>query len=286
MKQDLHTLKLTANTLRREIIEMIAEAKSGHPGGSLSAVEIITALYFGGVLKHDPQKPDWPERDRFILSKGHAAPVLYAALAEAGYIDKKLLLTLRKMGSPLQGHPDKRKLPVLEASTGSLGQGISIGIGMALAAQMDGKNYHTFVLIGDGESDEGQVWEAALFAGHHQLNNLTVIVDFNGFQLDDATSAILNMEPIKDKWQACKWQVYDVDGHDLSTVRNALQKAKQTSGAPSVIIARTVKGKGISFMENNNKFHGSAPSAEERQLALKELAEARLALMQSETSPL
>jgi len=269
-------LKLKANTLRREIVEMIARAKSGHPGGSLSAVEILTALYFGGVLKHDPQNPQWPQRDRFVLSKGHAAPVLYAALAEAGYIEKNMLNTLRKMGSPLQGHPDKRKLDVLEASTGSLGQGISIGIGMALAARMDKENYHVFVLIGDGESNEGQVWEAALFAAHHKLDNLTVIVDFNGYQLDDANEKILDLEPIKEKWLAYNWNVYDIDGHDMPGVVNALQQAKKTNGAPSLIVARTIKGKGVSFMENNNKFHGSAPTEDELKIALKELDEARL----------
>ncbi len=258
---------------------MIAEAKSGHPGGSLSAVEAVTALYFGGVLKHDPQNPHWEERDRFILSKGHAAPVLYAAYAEAGYIDKSLLNSLRKLGSPLQGHPDKRKLDILEASTGSLGQGISIGIGMAMAARLDGKTWQTFVLIGDGESDEGQIWEAAMFAGHHKLDNLTVILDFNGYQLDDATSVIMDLEPVKEKWLASKWHVLEVGGHDMQAMLHALKQAKDNHGKPTVIIARTVKGKGISFMENNNKFHGSAPSPEELQQALQELEEERKSLI-------
>ncbi len=279
MEKDIRELKLIANTLRRHIVEMIAEAGSGHPGGSLSAVEAVTALYFGGVLNHDPQNPQWEQRDRFILSKGHAAPVLYAAYAEAGYIDKKILTTLRKLGSPLQGHPDKRKLPILEASTGSLGQGVSIGIGMALAGKLDQKPWQVFVLIGDGEANEGQIWEAAMFAGHHQLDNLTVILDFNGYQLDDATRVILDLEPIREKWAANKWHVIDVDGHDMRAMLAALKEAKQFKGKPSVVIARTVKGKGVSFMENNNKFHGSAPSKEELQQALAELDQERKQLI-------
>ncbi len=268
---ELTHLKLIANTIRQDIVQMIAKAKSGHPGGSLSAVEMITALYFGGILKHDPQNTGWEDRDRFILSKGHAAPVLYAALAEAGYIEKKLLNSLRQLGSPLQGHPDKRKLSVLEASTGSLGQGISIGIGMALAAKMDRKPWQVFALIGDGESDEGQIWESAFFAGHHQLDNLNVILDFNGFQLDDSTKHILDLNPIKEKWLAAKWHVIEIDGHDMRAALYALNEAKVHRGSPSIIIAHTVKGKGISFMENNNKFHGSAPNEEELQQALAEL---------------
>ncbi len=278
MNPSVNELKLKAVTLREDIVKMIAASGSGHPGGSLSAVEIVTALYFGGVLKHDPQHPDMPERDRFILSKGHAAPVLYAAFAEAGYIDKALLTTLRKLGSPLQGHPDKRKLPFLEASTGSLGQGISLGNGMAEAARLNNETHQMFVLIGDGESDEGQIWEAAMYAGHHKLDNLTVILDMNGFQLDDSNAHILNLEPVADKWKAFNWNVIDVDGHDMEAVLNALQSAKAHRGAPTVVIARTVKGKGVSFMENNNKFHGVAPTAEELEQALAELNEQRAKL--------
>ncbi len=278
MNPSVNELKLKAVTLREDIVKMIAASRSGHPGGSLSAVEIVTALYFGGVLKHDPQHPDMPERDRFILSKGHAAPVLYAAFAEAGYLDKALLTTLRKLGSPLQGHPDKRKLPFLEASTGSLGQGISLGNGMAEAARLNNETHQIFVLIGDGESDEGQIWEAAMYAGHHKLDNLTVILDMNGFQLDDSNTHILNLEPIADKWKAFNWNVIDVDGHDMEAVLNALQSAKAHRGAPTVVIARTVKGKGVSFMENNNKFHGVAPTAEELEQALAELNEQRAKL--------
>ncbi len=274
MGRDLKELKITANTIRQEVVKMIFEAQSGHPGGSLSAVEILTALYFE-IMNYDVENPNWSGRDRFILSKGHAAPVLYATLAEAGFIDKGHLKTLRKLGSPLQGHPDKRVLPILETSTGSLGQGISTGIGLSLAARLDGADYHTYVVIGDGESNEGQIWEAAMYAGHHHLDNLTVILDFNGFQLDDANSVILDLNPIKDKWTACNWHVIDIDGHDMAAMVDALKEAKTTKGKPTVVIARTVKGKGVSFMENNNKFHGVAPTADELKTALQELADAR-----------
>ncbi len=272
---NIKNLKITAISIREEIIKMIFASQSGHPGGSLSAVEILTALYFGGILKHDPDNPTMPERDRFILSKGHAAPVLYAALAEAGYIDKKSLPTLRKLGSCLQGHPDKRKLPMLEASTGSLGQGISLAIGMAQAARLDKQSYQMFVLIGDGESNEGQIWESAMYAGHHKLDNITVILDMNGYQLDDANKTILNLEPIADKWKANNWNVIDIDGHDIQAVHSALGQAKTFTGQPTVIIARTVKGKGVSFMEKNNKYHGVAPNAEELEIALAEFQQAR-----------
>ncbi len=278
MNVSLNELKLKAITIREEIVKMIAASQSGHPGGSLSAVEIVTALYFGGVLKHDPAQPAMPERDRFILSKGHAAPVLYAAFAEAGYIDKALLATLRKLSSPLQGHPDKRKLPFLEASTGSLGQGISLANGMAQAARLNRETHQMFVLIGDGESDEGQIWEAAMYAGHHKLDNVNVILDMNGYQLDDSNKAIMNLEPIADKWKAFNWNVLDVDGHNMAAVLNALQTAKAHTGSPTVIIARTVKGKGVSFMENNNKFHGVAPTADELKQALAELENERTKL--------
>jgi transketolase len=278
MNLSVNELKLKAITIREDIVKMIAASQSGHPGGSLSAVEIVTALYFGGILKHDPANPGLPERDRFILSKGHAAPVLYAALAEAGYIDKALLPTLRKLGSPLQGHPDKRKLPFLEASTGSLGQGISLANGMAQAARLNRETHQIFVLIGDGESDEGQIWEAAMYAGYHGLDNVNVILDMNGYQLDDSNKAILNLEPIVDKWKAFNWNVMDVDGHDMAAVLNALEKAKAHKGSPTVVIARTVKGKGVSFMENNNKFHGVAPTEDELRLALTELENERTQL--------
>lgn len=264
-------LKRIANRLRIDIVKMIGAAGSGHPGGSLSAVEVLTALYFGGVLRHDPKRPQWPDRDRFILSKGHGCPVLYATYAEAGYIDPALLGTLRKLGSPLQGHPDKRMLPILEASTGSLGQGVSIGIGIALAARMDQKDFHTFVMIGDGESQEGQIWEGAMFAGFHKLANLTVILDNNRQQLDDFTAKILDLSPLAEKWLSFGWSPIEIDGNDLEQVLPALQEARAATRKPTVIIANTIKGKGVSFMENNIKWHGVAPKPEEVEAAVKEL---------------
>ncbi len=264
-------LKRIANRLRIDIVKMIGAAGSGHPGGSLSAVEVLTALYFGGVLRHDPKRPDWPERDRFILSKGHGCPVLYATYAEAGYINPALLGTLRKLGSPLQGHPDKRMLPILEASTGSLGQGVSIGIGIALAARMDKKDFHTFVMIGDGESQEGQIWEGAMFAGFHKLANLTVIIDNNRQQLDDFTAKILDLSPLAEKWLSFGWNPIEIDGNDLNQVLPALEEARAATQKPTVIIANTIKGKGVSFMENNVKWHGVAPKPEEVEAAVKEL---------------
>ncbi len=269
--QSVDELKKIACSLRIDIVKMIGAAGSGHPGGSLSEVEVLTALFWR-VLRHDPKNPTWADRDRFILSKGHGCPALYAAYAHAGYIDPALLPTLRKLGSPLQGHPDKRFLPVLEASTGSLGQGVSVGIGTALAAKLDKHDYHTFVMIGDGESQEGQVWEAAMFAPFHKLNNLTVIVDNNHQQLDDWTDTILSLQPFAEKWRAFGWNVEEIDGHDFAQVIPALEKARaNTSERPTCIIANTVKGKGVSFMENNVKWHGVAPKPEEVAAALKEL---------------
>jgi transketolase len=264
-------LKRTALRMRKDIVKMIGAAGSGHPGGSLSEVELLTALYFR-VLRHDPKNPQWPDRDRFILSKGHGCPALYTTYAEAGYIDHTVLPTLRKMGSPLQGHPDKRMLPILEASTGSLGQGVSIGIGMALAARMDQRDYHTFVMIGDGEAQEGQVWESLMFAGFHKLSNLTVIVDYNKQQLDDWTHKILDLTPLAEKFRAFNFDTVELDGHDFAQVIPALDRARNQRGErPTAIVAHTVKGKGVSFMENNIKWHGVAPKPEEVEAALKEL---------------
>jgi len=272
----LDELKRVATKLRIEIIKMIGAAGSGHPGGSLSEVEVLATLYFR-VLRHDPKNPTWHERDRFILSKGHGCPALYAVLAEAGYLDPAILPTLRKLGSPLQGHPDRRMLPVLEASTGSLGQGLSIGIGMALAARFDSLDYHTFVMVGDGEIQEGQNWEAAMFAPYHKLQNLTLIVDYNHQQLDGFTKDILDVEPLPAKFSSFGWNAVQIDGHNFDQVIPALEKARaNTSGKPTAIIANTVKGKGVSFMENNPKWHGVAPKPEEVAAAVKEL-EARLA---------
>jgi transketolase len=269
--ESVDELKALAREMREDIVKMICAAGSGHPGGSLSEVELLTALYFR-VLRHDPKNPQWRDRDRFILSKGHGCPALYAALAHAGYIPHEMLMTLRKLGSPLQGHPDKRMLSILEASTGSLGQGISIGIGTALAAKLDKLDYHTFVMIGDGESQEGQIWEAAMFAPFHKLNNLTVIVDNNKQQLDDFTDVILSLKPFAEKWKSFGWNVEEINGHDFGQVIPALEKARANkSERPTCIIANTVKGEGVSFMANNVKWHGVAPKPEERDAALKEL---------------
>ena len=269
--ESLDELKQIARRMRVEIVKMIGAAGSGHPGGSLSEVELLTALYFR-VMPHDPTDPNWPDRDRFILSKGHGVPALYATLAEAGYLDRALLPTLRKLGSPLQGHPDKRMLPILEASTGSLGQGLSIGIGIALAARLDKKDFHTFVMIGDGEAQEGQVWESLMFAPYHNLSNLTLIIDANKQQLDDWTHKILDLSPLKAKLDAFNWQTIEIDGHHLPQVIDALQLARDRRNAkPTAIIANTVKGKGVSFMENNIKWHGVAPKKEEVEAAVKEL---------------
>src|SRR5215471_11486869 len=256
-------LKRLANHMRIEIVKMIGAAGSGHPGGSLSEVELLAALYFR-VLRHNPKNPHWADRDRFLLSKGHGCPALYAVLAEAGYLDRAVLSTLRKLGSPLQGHPDKRFLPVLEANTGSLGQGISIGIGMALAAKLDKKDWHTFVMVGDGEIQEGQNWEAAMFAPFHKLGNLTVIVDYNHQQLDGFLKDILDPAPLREKLAAFGWNAMEIDGHDFEQVIPALERARANRGEkPTAIIGDTIKGKGVSFMENNPKWHGVAPKKEE-----------------------
>jgi len=264
-------LEQKAKLLRRYVINMIATAGSGHPGGSLSATDIVTALYFK-VMHHDPKNPQWPDRDRFVLSKGHAAPILYATLAECGYFPVEELSTLRKLGSRLQGHTDRTLTPGVEMSAGSLGQGLSYGIGIALAARLDKKSYRTFVLLGDGECDEGQVWEAAMFAPHHRVDNITAIVDHNDLQLDGRTCDIMGLEPLGDKWRAFNWHVLEINGHDMKAIVQALNKAADTRGKPTVIIAHTIKGKGVSFMEGNVDFHGKAPSPQETEQALKELA--------------
>ena len=263
-------LEFIAKRLRRHIIMMTGKAGSGHPGGSLSAVEIVTALYFR-VLRHSPLDPRWSERDRFILSKGHAAPVLYAVLAECGYLPVDELCTLRQLNSRLQGHTDCRTCPGVEMSAGALGQGLSFAIGVALAGRLSSQDYRVYVLLGDGECDEGQVWEAAMAAAHFKLDNLVAIVDNNGQQIDGWNRDVMNLEPFAKKWQAFGWHVTEVDGHDLNQLITALEQAKSIKGQPPVIIAHTVKGKGVSFMENNPDFHGKAPNAEQVQIALKEL---------------
>jgi transketolase len=262
-----------ARTLRRHVVRMIAAANSGHPGGSLSAIEIITALYFGRVLRYDPKRPDWPERDRFILSKGHGVPALYAALAEAGFFPTDELMSLRQVNSRMQGHPVQGVTPGIEASTGSLGQGLSIGVGHALAARLDGKAYRTYVLLGDGECQEGQVWEAAMTAGNYELGSLTAIVDSNRFQLDGAVEDINSLTPLDAKFESFGWRVMQVDGHDVGAVRVALHQARESHDVPVCIIANTIKGKGVSFMENNNEFHGKSPSSEQLKVAISQLAE-------------
>ncbi|OGW78534.1 MAG: transketolase [Omnitrophica bacterium GWA2_52_8] len=270
-KISVEDLKKRCKQVRRDIIDMTYAAASGHPGGSLSATEIVTALYFG-LMNHDPKNPKWPDRDRLILSKGHASPLLYSVLAETGYFDRKLLPTFRKLGSPLQGHPDVRRLPGLEASTGSLGQGLSIGIGMALARRLDKKSFYTYVITSDGETNEGQTWEAAAMAAHHKVDHLIAFLDYNKYQLDDSTKVICDMEPMTDKWIAFGWHVQEIDGHNLDEVIKAVNKAKAVKDQPAMIVAHTVKGKGVSFMENNNHFHGVAPTKEEYEKAMKELA--------------
>jgi transketolase len=264
-------LEKMARQLRRHVITMTATAGSGHPGGSLSAADIVTALYFK-VMRHDPKNPQWPDRDRFILSKGHAAPILYAALAECGYFPVEELSTLRKLGSRLQGHTDRTLTPGVEMSAGSLGQGLSFGIGVALAARLDKRDYHVYVLLGDGECEEGQIWEAAMSAPHFQMDNLTAIIDHNGLQLDGRCCDIMGLESLADKWRAFNWHVIEIDGHDMSQIVQALKEARKIKQKPTVIIAHTVKGKGVSFMENNVDFHGKAPTPQEAEIALKELA--------------
>lgn len=263
-------MEAMAKKLRRHIILMIGKAGSGHPGGSLSAVEIVTALYFR-LLRHSPKDPGWSERDRFILSKGHAAPLLYATLAECGYFPIEELSTLRKLDSRLQGHADRTVTPGIEMSAGSLGQGLSFAIGVTLAGRLNLQEYRVYVLLGDGECDEGQVWEAAMAAAHFKLDNLVAIVDNNGLQIDGWNRDVMNLAPFNEKWQAFGWRVIEVDGHDLTQLIDAFNQAKLIKGQPTVIIAHTVKGKGVSFMENKADFHGKAPTAAEVEIALKEL---------------
>jgi transketolase len=268
---NVEELQAISKQIRREIVEMITHAKSGHPGGSLSAVEILVTLFFD-VMRHDPKNPKWPDRDRFILSKGHAAPVLYSVMAECGYTPKDQLNTLRKLGSIYQGHPDVRFIPALEASTGSLGEGLSIALGMGLAAKMDNRPSRTYVVLGDGEIQEGQIWEAAMFGGDKRVDNVVAIVDYNHIQLDGFVDEIMPLEPLVDKWRAFNWHVVELDGHSVWALQAGFAEAASTKGMPTAIIAHTVKGKGVSFMENNPKFHGVAPTKEEMEKALAELA--------------
>ncbi|TXT55667.1 MAG: putative transketolase N-terminal section [Candidatus Thorarchaeota archaeon] len=263
-KQSIHN--------RIDIIEMIAEAGSGHPGGSLSCIDILTVLYFD-KMNIDPANPEWSDRDRFVLSKGHAAPALYACLAEKGYFSKRTLLTLRKLKSILQGHPDCVRTPGVDTSSGSLGQGLSIANGMALAAKIDGKDYLVYAVLGDGEIQEGQIWEAAMTAAHHCLGNLIAFVDWNGLQIDGRCDELKSICPIEDKFSAFGWHVISIDGHDFEQIIRAIEEAQGVTDKPTMIVAKTTKGKGVSFMEDNIGFHGKAPNEEETKQALQELQE-------------
>lgn len=268
--QSLAKLKEICKDIRADIVKMTSAAGSGHPGGSLSAVELMTALYFN-VMNHRPGEVDWPERDRFFLSKGHACPVVYSVMARTGYFPVEELLTLRKCGTRLQGHPSCKALPGIEVSSGSLGQGLSIANGVALAAKLGKKAWRSYVLLGDGELQEGQVWEAIMTAAHYKLDNVCALVDYNGLQIDGNVESVMGLAPLTQKWQAFNWHTIEIDGHDLTAVLAAYEEAKNTKGKPSVIIAKTVKGKGVSFMENVAGWHGKTPNSEELQKALDDI---------------
>ena len=270
-EKDVERLEEQAVQLRRDIVEMIHAAKAGHPGGSLSAVDMITALYFH-VMRIDPQNPRWEDRDRFVLSKGHACPALYAALARRGFFDPKHLTTLRQYHSILQGHPDMNKTPGIDISSGSLGNGLAIGVGMAMSGRLHHQDYMTYVMLGDGEVQEGMVWEAAMAAHHHDLGNLVAIVDCNGVQINGWVNEIMTVEPLADKWRAFGWNVVEVNGHNMKGLLTVLHTAK-TMRHPTVILMRTVKGRGVSFMEDDCKWHGNSPSDEELVQAILEIGE-------------
>jgi len=291
-------LKAIARRIRRNIVQMVASANSGHPGGSLSSADIVTAIYFG-VLRHDPKNPLWPGRDRFVVSKGHATPMIYAALAEAGYFPMDDLKTFRKLGGKLQGHTVMQKPPGVEMSAGALGMGLSFSLGCALAGKLDKRDYHVYCLLGDGDCQEGQTWEAAMAAAHHKADNLTAVIDRNhiqndgfsdylrfqasngdrperpgGWVMEDGhTANIMNNEPFEDKWKAFGWRTWHIDGHDFNAIIGALNEARAHTGQPTAVICETTKGKGVSYMENNPDFHGKAPSPEQLEQALKELAD-------------
>lgn len=271
MSDNHQDLKNIARTLRRDILEMTATVKSGHATSSLSAVELITALYFRS-MKLDPSRPDWPERDRFLLSKGHATPVLYAAMAERGFFPKDELSSFRRINSRLQGHPTRHKLPGVEIASGSLGQGLSQGVGMALGGKMDDKAWRVYVMLGDGELQEGQNWEAAMAAPFYKLDNLCAMVDYNGLESDGPIEQIMGLAPLDAKFKAFNWHVITIDGHDFDQIFQALDEAAATKGKPTMILAKTVKGKGVSFLENALGWHGVPPKPEELERALKELA--------------
>lgn len=268
---DIVTLQEIARELRGDIIRMLTAAGSGHPGGSLSAIDIVTCLYFA-QMRHRPEEPQWPERDRFILSKGHGVPAVYAVLAKCGYFAKEQLMTLRQIESPLQGHPDRVRLPGIEASTGSLGQGLSIALGMALASKIDNKRFHVYCMLGDGETQAGQIWEALMAAPHLKADTLTVILDYNKAQIDGLTNEIMNLEPLVDKLRAFNWNVEEIDGHNYQQILDALGRSRRTHGKPTFIVANTIKGRGVSFMEANLvDWHGKTPTPAESEKALADI---------------
>lgn len=270
MAKDIHELQKIAKEVRKDIITMLTESGSGHPGGSLSAVEILTTLYFK-EMNVNVEDPDNVNRDRFVLSKGHAAPVLYSVLAEKGFFNKEELMGLRKLGSMLQGHPNMNYVPGVDMSTGSLGQGISTAVGMGIAGKLDNKEYRVYTLLGDGELQEGQVWEASMAAAQFKLDNLTAFVDYNSLQIDGRTQDVMAVDPIDKKFEAFGWHVINIDGHNFEAIINAVDEAKSTKGKPTVIVAKTIKGKGVSFMEDEASWHGSAPSKEQCDQALREI---------------
>ncbi len=272
---DIPRLERIAREGRVQILRMLAHAGSGHPGGSLSVIDMLTTLYFHR-LRYDPRRPDWEDRDRFILSKGHCVPAQYFCMAKAGFFPMERVVTLRKLGSPLQGHPDRMMLPGIEAATGSLGQGLSVAMGMALGLKLSGKSARVYCVVGDGEIQEGQVWESAMSApklgtpGHH-LDNLCVILDYNSIQLDDFVKKILDLEPVVEKWKAFGWAVLEIDGHDIAQIDKALDQAETIKGKPTFVVAHTVKGKGVSFMENDPQWHGKAPKPAEAIKGIREI---------------
>jgi len=266
-----HDLLETAKRVRRHIVTATTAAKSGHPSSSLSAVEIGTALYFGGFLRYDPKRPDWPDRDRLILSKGHAAPLLYALLAESGFISLDEIDTLRRFGSRLEGHPNMKRVPGVEASTGSLGQGLSVGIGHALAAKLDGRSSRVYVIQGDGETQEGQVWEAMMFAGVHAVDNLTLIIDRNGYQQTGAVSEIQPLDPLVEKLEAFGWDTIEIDGHNMDEVTKALEWCPGSVGQPQAIVANTRKGRGVDFLEEQGNWHGKPLAQDDLAQALADI---------------
>ncbi len=271
---NLGEMKSVASQIRQDIVEMVHAAGSGHPGGSLSSADLMTVLYFD-EMNIDPNESEMTSRDRFVLSKGHAAPVLYSTLARRGFFDPSELVQLRKMGHMLQGHPNMTYVPGVDMSTGSLGQGFSASVGMALSAKLDDASYRTYALLGDGELNEGLIWEAAMSAAHYKLDNLCAMLDYNGLQIDGANEDVMGIKPVDKKFESFGWHVIHVDGHDLEAIQAGFAEAKNTKGKPSVLIAKTVKGKGVSFMEGEASWHGTAPSKEQTEQAISELGGAK-----------